>query len=395
MKRIIKTFFLAIAFLLLIATVGCLNIYETQTPIRAEDALECVTPENKLAFPVAQAGFDYSAQQIHPSPDWIFQSALPGYDYASSIAYENDNIWVVAHKLNTTEPNSTAILRYNIMTNEWKSYLSVGMSKVQHPTLVASKNGIVWGFSSTLMDEPSTLFRYDIIADKFNHVLDKEKLLSTKIKDITGFALDRDNNVWLTDPNGLYELASSSLELQIHVRASGSERFSKPVVSNNGDIWFLDYGNTRIMKYSPATEDIFHYSGHPHLDDDYSHEDFSQIITTYFDSEGKLWLDDRGWLDTNLKDIDGGPLWFHIIRSGVFVDHSYVPDSKYVWGRPNSILESSNGMLWFSSNAGLVNLNLKNDKWCLLPLSGPVIEDKEHYLWAFYSAGLYKHQLKP
>jgi hypothetical protein len=121
--------------------------------------------------------------------------------------------------------------------------------------------------------------------------------------------------------------------------------------------------------------------------------DFNSIGYLYFDLAGRLWVDDRGWLD--YADPEN-PIWYRVIRSPAFLTDASRPESQYGWTRPFSMLQSSNGQYWFSSIAGMVRLDPGTGEWCKFTTGyGPISEDDAHTLWIAVFDKLFKYPLTP
>lgn len=120
-----------------------------------------------------------------------------------------------------------------------------------------------------------------------------------------------------------------------------------------------------------------------------SHEDLRDALNLYVDRMGRLWVDDRGWLDFSNPN---NPQWHKVVRSPVFLSDAISPENQYGWSRPYQMFQSSDGAYWFSdANVGMVRLNPRTGEWCKFTTGdSSITEDKQGNLWIAVFGKLYK-----
>lgn len=391
-----RNLLLCVFFTLLLFVFGCNKPQIEQSLVPEQKG--CIQSDNNWVFPVAQYTENYHPVDIPPPSDWESKATLPD---SFSSGYEgpvflDGNIWIIGHT--DADWNKRAGLRYNTQTNEWEIYNSIEGVDFDTDEFLVSPNGTLWGISlySSINTAPSSIIRYDEQKNNFYYAKDPDGILKDEIGKITGAAFDKKDHLWLISEAGLYEVDPVSLQVSKRVSAQSSSYFKHIDVAPDGKIWVMDSGKNFLFQYNPGSNDFIQFTVNDSSDrsDSIQQEKFDEVLVMYFDRKGNLWLDDRGWIDFAKPSVNG-PLWNRIVRSPVFIDNSYLPDSKYSWGRPYRIYESSNGIYWFSSFAGLVRLNPNLGEWCRISTQGSVVEDDKHTLWLLYKQELYEQLLIP
>ena len=138
-------------------------------------------------------------------------------------------------------------------------------------------------------------------------------------------------------------------------------------------------------RYDPRTDELKNYGMPP----DVSYTD----IFLNFDRTGRLWLDEMAWLEISTS---GQGTWYDVFRSPVFLTDRTGSERHYMWASAFQTYESSNGLFWFASGAGLVRLDPANGEWCLTTtLRSPLAEDDQGNLWLAGDGQIYKYRLQP
>ena len=169
--------------------------------------------------------------------------------------------------------------------------------------------------------------------------------------------------------------------------------YSDVAMGPDGKIWMADVGLEQLASYDPASGEYAVYDGRaPGVLSDLSREALiGYIYSLYVDRGGRLWLDDRGWIDfSNPRD----PVWNTVIRSPVFINNVVSPEDQYNWDRPNHIYQSSDGLYWFSGAVGMVRFDSETGEWCKFTTgSSPITEDNQGNLWIAVYGKLYRYHL--
>lgn len=380
---------------------GCANTSQSQLNISKNSQDECLQPLQKLDFAVGEYSPEVQREENPPPTTWSLAATLPDSYVALSMIFFDKHLWIMGFV--PGQQGTTAIWRYSAEANDWKKYSSIGdFEGVPSMNFFASPDNILWATTQgKVVEETSNLIRYDPANDSFDYVDDNQHLLSGSLTGLNKRDIDVDQNghIWLADRNVIYEFSPETLNLEVRVRASEKEQFSRLQIDDNNNVWFVDTEGRGIKKYNPKTEELSGSYLYSWFEDDGSYwdndpNDAYNVNTLFLDTSGRLWLDDKGWFDVHAKDINGGPLWHQVIRSPLFIVQTGLPlPTGYLWEKPLDIHESSNGLLWFSSSRGIVRLDTNTAEWCLLALDFPMTEDDQHNLWAFNGNSLYKYQL--
>jgi hypothetical protein len=401
MKKIYILLFQLLSLATTIALLcGCMSTPQPQMNISSSQN-ECLEPLQKLDFPIGEYSQDAGQEENPPPSSWIASAELPDSYVALSMIYFDKSLWIMGFI--PGQQDSTAIWKYSLTANDWKKYSSIGnFDRIPSIDFIISPDEILWATTrGKAFDESSKLLRYDSASDSFDYVDDGQHLLSGSLKGIDKRDIDIDQNghIWLADLNGIYEFSPDTLGLEARVSASDNEQFSRLQIDNENNVWFLDIMGHGIKKYDPKTKESIGSYLYSWYQDDGSYWDNDPgdayfVNTLHLDAKSRLWLDDKGWFDTQAKDINGGPLWHQVIRSPLFIVKTGLPlPTGYLWEKPLDIYESSNGLLWFSSSRGIVRLETNTAEWCLLALDFPIAEDDQHTVWAFHGSTLFKYQL--
>jgi hypothetical protein len=266
--------------------------------------------------------------------------------------------------------------------------------------LFLSQDGTLWGFdhydlggnAPTGIGIPGDLSRYDAKNDRFEPAPDKDGIL-TGGGGSTLITEDAQGRLWLIIDWALFSFDPETRQAQRVLDEQRGYRLYSLIGAPDGSIWLAAYRTDSpgdkpvIVRYDPRTDEI-EYHGPP-----LGVREHTTISSMYLDSVGRLWIDDLGWREVSPT---GESVWYKLIRSPVFITNRMqgAGDREYAWTSPHQMYESSNGLFWFSSGAGLVRLNFQSGEWCLLTtLYTPVVEDDNHNLWIAGNRQLYKYRL--
>lgn len=350
-----------------------------------------------------------SKSEIQPSGGWLVESTLPFNGHITSIlTHSSDQIWVLTEE---------KLFRYRISTQAWTEFSTIENLKVIPKKLYESRKGVLWGTNLSIKGNLDTkqkipLFvRYDDATGQFVFVRDRDNFLNSgmSLVAITESVNNPSGEMWIlvdeeTNGNGLIERLISfnpnDLRITKHLMQKASRvisvspeaSFDDIAIPSDGRIWIADRGLMRLLFYSPPEEKLYTYQIDPGVIDGFSNEDLRGYFNLYVDRMGRLWIDDRGWLDFSEASH---PVWHKIVRSPVFITDSSSPENQFVWSRPYQMHHSSDGMYWFSdANVGLVKLDPKSGQWCkFTTASSPIAEDAQGNLWIAVFGRLYRYRL--
>ena len=388
---------LLISLVALLTWTGC----SRSTPA---SSTSCVPPPVKVAFPhhVLWGQGDELPAHVLPPKEWEpqlsdgqSQKLKTLYSISSIVARSRDDIWITTSRdLARYRPSTHELITYTVKVDEGGAFFVPS-------ELFLAKDGTLWGIGVTGYSAwdlgLSSKFRgilshYDAKADRFEPVLDKDGIL-TEGPGSTWMSEDAQGILWLVKDDVLFSFDPASRQAKRVLDQRQGYLFKNLVGAPDGTIWLAatpveqPRGVPIVIRYDPRTGKIEYHGPPPETKED----DF--IGSLYLDRAGRLWADDYGWLELPAR---GEPVWYQIVPSPVFVTRMQAGEFTYSWLRPHRVYESSNGLFWFSSGAGLVRLDLKSGDWCLVTtLNSPVAEDDAHNLWIAGNGQIYKHRLQP
>ena len=369
----------------------------------------CLPPIAKLAYPVGiPKRLNEEPIEIRPQGDWQFEATLPETlnGIIPQIATRMNEVWV-------SSLGVEKVFQYQTETHQWKSYTSIGGTSAIPRDLFVSRDGTLWGIGVvSLGDDWSTnlpmLSYYNDVTDQFEPVQDIDGLLvsSWVVSGIPPVSEDQEGLLWFfaskMGPEGagdeavsLYSFDPVDRKAEKRISMMNGFHYTTPVVAPDGSIWFYHAQEGYLYRYSPDTGEARPYYGIP------SFERIGSPINLFFDRDGRLWVDNKGWLDFSDPD---NPTWYEMIPSTAFLtdqgafktDDVEGPLSGYGFAPPIYISQSSNGWMWFTTLHGTIRLDLEKEEWCLFTNGGsPVLEDDQGYVWITVFDGLYKLRLVP
>lgn len=386
-KRYIVIDALVMCFIVLWILTGCTH---ATTP-RSNNG--CIQPPIQVAYPYKtflEPGDEYLPTTLPPK-EWEPQLSteqskqlMPFPSAISIVAQSNDRIWLTTgHELICYQSTSRTLKTYTIESSDGKIFLP--------NQLFLSRDGTLWGVGHGSLS-PSLLSKYDAENDRFEFVLDQEGVLAF-ISGAVQVAEDTQGLLWLIADQILYSFDPDTLQAH-RALDQQSYLFQSVIGAPDGAIWLAateteeTFNKPFIIRYDNFTDEIKHYGHPPGIIEG------ETVENLYFDSAGRLWADDYGWLEFSTSNE---AVWYRIVRSPVFITRAKGGEFKYSWYRPSHIYESSNGFFWFPTlGLGLVKLNLQDGEWCLVTtLDSPIAEDTDHNLWLAGEHQLYKYHLSP
>lgn len=176
---------------------------------------------------------------------------------------------------------------------------------------------------------------------------DPNSITSNKIY---SFFVDNSNKLWIGTDNGLTILDTETETFKQYLpdTANPGSLSNTTVFSiygdNAGNIWLAtDYG---INKYDPASDGFVHYIHQPNDENSVIH---NEILSFCEDHQGNLWIGTYG------KGLDKfNP------QTGKFTHFTHIIplSTAVIYG----ILEDESGILWMSTNNGIVKFNPATDE---------------------------------
>lgn len=305
-----------------------------------------------------------------------------------------NKIWVVLS-------SQQVLLSYDTKNSKWKSYTTIGDYNGYPAHLFVSRDNTLWGYDVLPTDSEThyispELIRYDGITDQFEIIRDKDGLFE-QLLTISSVAEGPNGILWILAlkksgekwESGLYSFDPVSLHARRHLVSSLPSAYANLVLAPDGSVWFEDLVNKHLTQYIPETGEIRPYLGYPSYDNIKKVGGFSSL---FFDNAGRLWMGNYGWLDFTNPDQ---PIWYQIIDSPAFLTNNTPPYyTGYTFAPASEIYQSSDGFYWFTSQAGIVQLGLEQQSWCLITTGvSRVVEDNQKNLWIAVYGKLYKNAL--
>ena len=310
---------------------------------------KCIPPPVEWEFPVMATTTANSAvnkpEDISPSGRWRAETTLPiKGPIISIVSHSTDQIWILTEE---------KLLRYLISTQAWEEFSMIRDQKITPQQLYESKDGTLWGIGQRIKtgldsaQKTPLLIRFDDEVGQFAFVTDRDKILNSgmDIVAITTPIKNPNSEIWMLveEDIGNYKMQDSlisfnptSLQATRHLNLVTSRRvpefpessFSDIAIPPDNNIWMADRGLGKLLYYNPATGISQSYQGDLNALDGFSSEDLRGYFNLYVDRIGRLWVDDRGWLDFSTPD---NPIWHKVIRSPVFISDSGSPENQFVW----------------------------------------------------------------
>lgn len=346
-------------------------------------AEKCISPVVNLAFPREEASAPQNNEALLPM-GWAEITTLPNelYDKVNDLSLElirwqdnHDEIWVFSDQY-------AFIYRPDMAT--WVRGPIIPFAGA-HRNVAMTEDGTIWYGSSDNRD-PYLIYRYEESNGQFKSAVEKRGAFTSAY--VVDLEVDHKGLLWLlvhesennNDIVSLYSFDPVKSELLRHI---SDVVYSNIVIANDDSVYAMKTVD-KLMHYFPATKQSETYD----LPTD--NDSAGNPVSLYLDGRSRLWVSDRGWFDFSSNE---NPLWFTIIRSPIFIDYIH-PHGRYVWFRPEILLESSNGLLWFASSKGTVQLDPATGQWCLFTTyASQLLEDHNHNLWMLINGALYNYHL--
>lgn len=394
------------------ATASSASPQAQPTPMMAPSATatttpdSCIQPPVNLALPVGPYAVAEIKTPYIPPLGWETVVTAPESisHYINNFVVVDGNIWGSY----ITGGHGDKVARYDLDKKEWLFYSSTKNEQNRQMQLFLSRNGVVWEiFTRYLSNDENQpiLARYDPQTDQFEAVVDTQNILQTPTEFFSDKVVEDSNGLlwmflgsWDSDLISLYSFDPSTLQMEKHP-VNIPRQTAKVSVGTNEGIWILDRETGELLEYFPSSHEL-HTLDHlnrtsPDDKDVLLSDVLKEAGFVYQDRSGRVWLGNQGWLD--FAD-PAKPAWYQLIPSLVFVTYRQPPSTYVVTSRVFDIFQSSNGWLWFSTDAGIARLEIKKGyeqgEWCLVTNgAGDILQDDENNLWMKVYDTIYKYHL--
>jgi len=385
-------------------------------PTDEETRNECLPPLTEFAFPIGGINDNRTLSfrdETLPAGEWKQQTELPvGFNFprfGNIVTSSDNNVWITG-----TIDHEPVVIKYIEKIDKWTIYYGIDNNDLIAPYfLYSGSDGTLWGVDVrgkhgnidydagvsliSLFDETTNEF---ISVEDLNHTFEEIDFSYTarQIRE------DQDGNLYilLNYQNGrkaILRYDTSTKKSELVLEQPKDSWIVDFVITSDNTIWMVDaFSDNFLLKYDLNTEELQSYIGTFSFrpGDDLVYDRTDDVIgrhTLLLDQSERLWVDDRGWLE----DLESTyPSWHRIIRSPLFIVLTYGDNGYpfYYWERPQQTYQSSDGLIWFSSYAGVIKLNPKNGEWCLFTTYySPVHESQNGNLWLIADKYLYKLEI--
>ena len=443
----ISTGILFFLSLLAIATLLCFQ-YLSQLEIallsglpfkaRSDKESQCIPTDFSAAYPVgmqAGQGERLNFTQILPITPWHLKTSIPKMDkpqkefvgelLLTRTIGEKDEIWIsggVINLLDDTQKTGdpTGLFQVSeikqaepkilVIDSTSKTWTMIDRKIAKYDTYIfdafVDQKGDVWGLGSKdlqrkKLDAPIILAKYQ---EDLNQFILPEKTEHPSIGYLPSKLIDPNGNYWFftteyTRSGSLYSFNLLTQQMQIYGVETSKyfNQIQSLQISPKGELFLRSYatkdlihfnpvnGKVELEKILPLTDD---FSGVSHVldNENYLNTTGTQI---YLTPKGRLWVEDYGF-----KEPDGR--WYQLLHRSpdFFVNGEGL--LQYIWLRPEPILESKDGLLWFKGTHGLTRLDPISGEWCkmtTLPIS-TILEDQSGDLWIMVKNDIYVLDIK-
>jgi hypothetical protein len=367
----------------------------------------CIVPVTSFAYPTGNNFQPYEErQEVLPLSPWKEQAQIfedtksKSKDINSAILRRRngypDQIW-----LSYDSEGQTYIEYYDFLTKKTMTYIESSL-KFTPKFIYSNDSGGIWGI---VYDEDTPQNKFFV---KFNDSTEDFEPASKQVEyyqgDITAITKGEGNSFWIslmvrdmqTGEKKYTFISLDSETLQSGEIPSVSKlQPTSLAFSQNKDVWMLilDNGRRRLATFNPFSKSTTIYEESSGIVDGFATEDVDDLSELYFDRYGRLWVDDRGWFDFSITNM---PQWYRVVRSPVFIEKQEYSEVPYVWRRPFSMTQSSDGLYWFTSSVGTVRLDEASGEWCLFTTYiSPIMEDSSQHLWMIADGKLFTYEVNP
>lgn len=314
-------------------------------------------------------------------PEW-WKPQLNAYQQAQ---YENiKRKWkfysaeeILVHKNQVWIAHYDGLVRFDAAHNTFKTYQVKADSSSDYYSFSALylRNEELWAILSAHIGIGSALGKYDSTTDEFRVVHDKDGLLDLQseptIKNTPSLIGELSDGrlifvlgweIFSYDPENQQAKKLLGLDSGLYVMTID--------ISSNDTIWFTVGRDFAIRSLNPSTGEIKEYGEAPSLARDNANQaglDDPSSEAIVVDDQGRVWI---GYFDRLEPDEKGDYTWQEVKRSVIFVDDTHIYETSdravdvYKWTPVISVAQFSDGTMWFSTELGIVQYDVDEDKWC-------------------------------
>lgn len=416
MKQALLTLFaVAVPILLVTSCVASAKGDTSESPVQTEADRDMVG-----ATPTSRSGLRWFEIEptLMPLPnDWHNEWSLPNsilWETSSMAVDSKGQLWITSYN----EEEDPSLLRYDPESRDLVTYTVLAEDGVGLPTQVfASKDGRVWGVGffyidlsddelsrqKTFRDYPRWMLSfYDEKSDQFIQARDKDGVLwGTRAPTV---AERVDGTLWLSIDGRLVRFDPVNEQVAfVDVEELNGKFVSGLAAAPDGKLWMvIEDPAFDVLWYNPRTGEA----------QTIRRPSDAQPGTgpgpIYLTQEGHLWLSystssltssGLAWLDINKSELR-----WNIISADVFMTETILGVGHPSPAPVDQIYQTSDGLIWFISRAGLVSYDPRGDQWRLVhqapvyqflgrPSLG-IVEDRDGVLWVGARRNLVKHRLR-
>lgn len=366
-----------------------------ETPM--EWSQECLPPKETFAYPVYANS--EGTDSFLPLEPWIESAPLPenfANNYNKTVIArvigQKSELWIPQNVFDSflgKSDKEPGFLIYQVREDSWKFIpAEIENTGIYVREIFVTKDGTVWG--QNIQNENQNLDIMPILS-KLNERKNAFELVGASkgipalwknSQDMPGIwsqvFLDRNDIFWIfAHTKAIYSFDPQLNQVVQHSPISGVVT-SITMAPNDG----IYYKSDHLYLYSPPDK-TSHTINVPL-------EPWPKYQTIFLDAQNRLWLDNLGWL------AEDGKTWYQIHRSPLFISDFVWSEMEYRWKTGTIALASSDGMLWFYSENGMISLDPDKGKWCwFTTYQSKIVEDADHNLWMIADGKLYKYPLQP
>ena len=377
----------------------------------------CIQPTINYAYDInlpSEIEINTFPKNIYPSEPWVESGILPEGLVFGDIVYayqdkKDVEIWIKDRRYHEFAVDNlnfkgkfSGYWVYSTSSKEWEQIPALtNDGKALADTLFTGQNGDLYAVDLPINPgNPFPLLSKFDRSDKKFESIEKTNEVSTKMRtEPYGIIslIDSKGNVWfLVDGDGIYtyNIGMNTFEKQFGFSNDlipGLENYKvRNAKMGTGDkIYYLFYGeNTKSSWMVEFPLYIFETENQntgrivPQL------SPWPLNYTSFLpDSKENIWFDNVGWIDS--KDV-----WYQLVPSPIFVGlgRSDVYASRL--SPAQILLESSDHVLWFHHDNGMMYLDPEKEQWCwFTTYQSNIIEDFEGGLWMIADRRLFKRPL--
>lgn len=358
------------------------------------NTLDCLAPIKN---------FEYQIGEVSRDPDWSEgeKKVLPPKDWQEFFAIPNASELILIRSLNQNETefwirtSNSGLIRYQINVN-WSNpgTLLAGPEELNVVYFLDRENN-VWAARKYTADG-YLLSKYNEQTNQWEPILvdipNQEKLSVSHIQ------VDDQDVIWLLVQDGVaysfYSFDGKTMKINEHL---ANYIVYPPFVVSHKLIYLLgkNLENNPItqfilIQYSPDNEVIKTLKVPAQFYGYGNRYEYGNLPNTFFvDSERKVWIGARGWIDFSSND---NYQWHFVFPNPIFVQNQNAA-GLWGWSEPHITSETSDGRLWYNSMRGAGWVDPRTGKWCVFTsYQSNILADEQGNLWLLANGWLYRHK---